>query len=60
MNFIHFIKGQKDKFGSYHVLWHTGNYRYEIECRSTGKKIRLENTSFEDAKRVFQEVVVSY
>jgi hypothetical protein len=60
MKHYHFIEGQKDKFGAYHVLWHTGNYRYEIECRSTGNKIPLENTSFEEAKEAFREVLVSY
>jgi hypothetical protein len=60
MKHYHFIDGRRDKFGSYHVLWHTGNYCYEIECRSTGNKIRLNDTTFEQAKRVFQEVLVSY
>ena len=60
MKTFHYIEARNDKFGSRHVLWHTGNYCYEIECRSTGKKIRLDDTSFEDAKRIFEEVCVSY
>jgi hypothetical protein len=51
---------ENDKFGARHTLWHVGNYMYEIECRSTGNKIRLNDTTFEQAKRVFQEVLVSY
>ena len=60
MKTLHFIKSGRDKFGSYHVLWHTGNYRYEIENRSSKKSLVLEDTSFEQAKRVFDEVLVSY
>jgi len=60
VRFHHFIDGRRDKFGAYHVLWHTGNYMYEIECRTTGNKIRLSDTTFEQAKRVFEDVLVSY
>ena len=60
MNFIHYIESKTDKFGSRHTLWHVGNYHYEIECRSTGNKINLPDTSFEQAKRVFEHVLVSY
>jgi len=60
MKHYHFIDAQYDKFGNRQVLWHTGNYCYEIECRSTGNKIVLSDTSFEQAKRVFLEVLVSY
>jgi hypothetical protein len=56
----HFIDAQTDKFGDRHTLWHVGNYHYEIECRSTGNKIDLPDTSFEQAKQVFQDVLVSY
>jgi hypothetical protein len=51
---------ENDKFGARHTLWHVGNYHYEIECRSTGNRIVLQDTTFEQAKRVFQEVLVSY
>ena len=51
---------ENDRFGARHTLWHVGNYMYEIECRSTGNKILLTDTTFEQAKRVFQEVLVSY
>ena len=60
MKHYHFIEAQNDRFGARHTLWHVGNYMYEIECRSTGNKIRLNDTTFEQAKRVFQEVLVSY
>ena len=60
MRFAHYIVSGNDKFGARHTLWHVGNYMYEIECRSTGKKIRLSDTSFEQAKRVFESMLVSY
>lgn len=60
MKFYHFINGQKDKFGNYQVLWHTGNYQYEIEDRSAKKKIVLQDTTFEAAKQIFSEVCASY
>jgi len=56
----HFIDAQNDKFGARHTLWHVGNYHYQIECRSTGNKIDLPDTTFEQAKRVFESVLVSY
>jgi hypothetical protein len=60
MKHYHFIDGRKDKFGSYQVLWHTGNYQYEIEDRNSKKKIVLQDTTFEDAKQIFLEVCASY
>jgi hypothetical protein len=60
MKQYHYIMSENDKFGARHTLWHVGNYMYEIECRSTGNKIVLQDTTFEQAKRVFQEVLVSY
>jgi len=60
VRFTHYIMSENDKFGARHTLWHVGNYMYEIECRSTGNKIVLQDTTFEQAKRVFQEVLVSY
>jgi hypothetical protein len=60
MKQYHYIMSENDKFGARHTLWHVGNYMYEIECRSTGNKIRLNDTTFEQAKRVFQEMLVSY
>jgi len=60
VKFYHFIDAQNDKFGARHTLWHVGNYMYEIECRSTGNKIRLSDTTFEQAKQVFESMLVSY
>jgi hypothetical protein len=60
MKFYHYIESRNDKFGARHTLWHVGNYHYEIECRSTGNKIVLQDTTFEQAKRVFESVLVSY
>ena len=60
MRFIHYIMSGNDKFGARHTLWHVGNYMYEIECRSTGNKIRLSDTTFEQAKQVFESMLVSY
>jgi hypothetical protein len=60
MKFYHYIESRNDKFGARHTLWHVGNYHYEIECRSTGNKISLPDTTFEQAKRVFESVLVSY
>jgi hypothetical protein len=55
-----YIMAENDKFGARHTLWHVGNYHYQIECRSTGNKINLPETTFEQAKRVFESVLVSY
>ena len=60
MKFLHYIQSGNDKFGARHTLWHVGNYHYEIECRRTGKKIVLHDTTFEQAKRVFESMLVSY
>ena len=60
MKFYHYIESRNDKFGARHTLWHVGNYHYQIECRSTGNKINLPETTFEQAKRVFESVLVSY
>jgi hypothetical protein len=54
-----FIDGRKDKFGNYQVLWSHGNYVYEIEDRTAGKKCVFEG-DFEDAKILFQEVCEGY
>jgi hydrogenase maturation factor len=59
MKHYHFIEARNDKFGNRQVLWHTGNYMYEIEDRRAKKSLKLQ-CSFEDAKRIFQEVCVSY
>ena len=59
MKSYHYLDSGTDKFGARHTLWHVGNYHYEIECRSTGNKIDLQDTSFEEAKRMFQHVLVS-
>jgi len=56
----HYIESKNDKFGARHTLWYVSDYHYEIECRSTGNKIDLPDTSFEQAKLVFDEVLVSY
>ena len=55
-----YIMSENDKFGARHTLWYVSDYHYEIECRSTGNKIDLPDTSFEQAKQVFQDVLVSY
>lgn len=60
MKYYHFIAGKRDRFGHRQTLWNTGNYQYEIEAAATGNKIVLNDTSFEDAKRIFEEVCVSY
>jgi hypothetical protein len=60
MRYVHFIDGKKDRFGDYHVLWHVGNYHYQIECRNTGNKIELQNTDFDAAKQLFEHVLASY
>lgn len=60
MKTYHFIESKKDKFGHYQVLWHTGNYQYEIEDRSAKTKIVLQDTDFEVAKTIFSEVCASY
>jgi hypothetical protein len=56
----HYIESKNDKFGARHTLWYVSDYHYEIECRSTGNKIDLPDTSFEQAKLVFDEMFVSY
>ena len=60
MKYFHYIEAKNDKFGHRQVLWQTGNYQYEIEDRSSKKKIVLQDTSFEAAKQILQEVCASY
>jgi hypothetical protein len=55
----HFIEARNDVFGNRQVLWNTGNYMYEIEDRTAKKTLKLQCT-FEEAKRLFEEVCVSY
>lgn len=50
-----FIDARYDKFGNRQVLWSHGNYAYEIEDRTAGKKCVFE-ADFEEAKRLFEEV----
>jgi|LakMenE18May11ns_1017448.scaffolds.fasta_scaffold8011526_1 hypothetical protein len=59
MKQYHYIEAQTDKFGHRQVLWNTGNYMYEIEDRTAKKTLKLE-CSFEEAKRILQEVCVSH
>ena len=54
-----YIEARNDKFGNQQVLWSHGNYVYEIEDRTAGKKVVFE-ADFEDAKKLFDEVCVSY
>jgi hypothetical protein len=53
----HFLKASKDKFANYQVFWHIGNYHYQIENRTTGSKVELRDTSFEEASEIFERMI---
>lgn len=60
MKYYFFLDGKRDRLGQYQALWNTGNYQYEIENRITGEKVVLNDTTCEDAKRMFDALCVSY
>lgn len=55
MSQIHFIKRGKNLNGDPVVLWHKGNYTYEIEIGNDypKRKISLNDTSYEIALSKF-------
>jgi hypothetical protein len=54
MKTYHYVESGYSPEGERIVLWHTGNYDYEIELGESVR--RLPNTSFEEAKAQFQKL----
>ena len=57
MKSIYYIHSANDQFGQRWTVWYHGDYQYEIECRTTKKKIRLNDTSYEEAMGKFASIV---
>lgn len=55
MKMYTFIDARTDRFGNRQVLWSHGNYVYEIEDRTAGKKSVFE-ADFDEAKRLFDSL----
>jgi hypothetical protein len=55
MNTIHYITSGNSLDNIRYTLWQVGNYQYEIDCRSTGKEVRLHDTTFERASEIFEK-----
>lgn len=53
---MNFIRSQNNPNGDHFVLWWKRDYTYEIENRTTGRKIELF-CGIEEAQAVFDEVM---